>query len=388
MLKKSAVLAGVCLGFCVAVVLSFAPLADASRNSSGTYSLPAGNPVTTGTTITSTWANSTLSDISTELTSSLDRNGKGSMLAALKLYGGTLAAPGLSFSSETGSGLFRNGAGDLRFGVSGVNVQRWASTGSTFPLALVVQDGATFTRASSNSNGLTSTGNGSGSGVDTWGGATGAGVSAHGGATSGNGITAAGGGTSGSGGYFTGGTPDGVGITALASGTGWGANITGGTIGVYGTGGAGSAGGSFGNGTAATGATRQTALTVRNGDISLDSVAAPASTTAVKNALTPTNLIKAWATISDGSASPSVTVGFNVSSVSCSGNAITVNLAQSFSGNYLVMANSAVPYACGECGVLSSGVSSFTLGCYDHAGSVINLCATACAPRFMAIGAQ
>ncbi|CAB5217704.1 hypothetical protein UFOVP202_1, partial [uncultured Caudovirales phage] len=28
-----------------------------SRNGSGTYNLPAGNPVVTGTTITSSWAN-------------------------------------------------------------------------------------------------------------------------------------------------------------------------------------------------------------------------------------------------------------------------------------------------------------------------------------------
>ena len=39
-----------------------------SRNGSGTYSLPAGNPVVTATTITSTWANTTLSDIANALT--------------------------------------------------------------------------------------------------------------------------------------------------------------------------------------------------------------------------------------------------------------------------------------------------------------------------------
>ena len=34
-----------------------------SRNGSGTYTLPAGNPVVTGTAITSSWANTSLSDI-------------------------------------------------------------------------------------------------------------------------------------------------------------------------------------------------------------------------------------------------------------------------------------------------------------------------------------
>ena len=47
-----------------------------SRNGSGTYNLPAGNPVTTGTTISSSWANSTLSDIGNALTGSLASDGQ------------------------------------------------------------------------------------------------------------------------------------------------------------------------------------------------------------------------------------------------------------------------------------------------------------------------
>ena len=47
-----------------------------SRNGSGTYSLPAGNPVITGTTISSTWANSTLNDIANALTGSLAADGQ------------------------------------------------------------------------------------------------------------------------------------------------------------------------------------------------------------------------------------------------------------------------------------------------------------------------
>ncbi len=34
-----------------------------SRNGSGVYSLPAGNPVVTNTTISYTWANSTMNDL-------------------------------------------------------------------------------------------------------------------------------------------------------------------------------------------------------------------------------------------------------------------------------------------------------------------------------------
>ena len=47
-----------------------------SRNGSGTYSLPAGNPVVTNTTISSTWANTTLNDIATALTNSLAADGQ------------------------------------------------------------------------------------------------------------------------------------------------------------------------------------------------------------------------------------------------------------------------------------------------------------------------
>ena len=47
-----------------------------SRNGSGTYSLPAGNPVITGTTISSTWANTTLNDIANALTGSVASDGQ------------------------------------------------------------------------------------------------------------------------------------------------------------------------------------------------------------------------------------------------------------------------------------------------------------------------
>ena len=42
------------------------------RNGSGTYSLPSGNPVVAGTTIEASWANTTLNDVATELTGSLE----------------------------------------------------------------------------------------------------------------------------------------------------------------------------------------------------------------------------------------------------------------------------------------------------------------------------
>jgi hypothetical protein len=56
-----------------------------ARNGAGTYTLPAGNPVTTGTTISSTWANNTLNDIASSLTTSLAYDGQTAPVANLPM---------------------------------------------------------------------------------------------------------------------------------------------------------------------------------------------------------------------------------------------------------------------------------------------------------------
>jgi len=58
-----------------------------SRNGSGSYSLPAGNPVTTGTTISSTTHNNTLADIASALTDSLAKDGQTTPTANLPMGG-------------------------------------------------------------------------------------------------------------------------------------------------------------------------------------------------------------------------------------------------------------------------------------------------------------
>lgn len=55
------------------------------RNGSGTYNLPAGNPVTTGTIISSAWANNTLSDMATALTASIAKDGQTTPTANLPM---------------------------------------------------------------------------------------------------------------------------------------------------------------------------------------------------------------------------------------------------------------------------------------------------------------
>jgi hypothetical protein len=56
-----------------------------SRNGSGTYTLPAGNPVVTGTTISSTWANNTLTDLATAMTGSLASDGQTPVTGSLDM---------------------------------------------------------------------------------------------------------------------------------------------------------------------------------------------------------------------------------------------------------------------------------------------------------------
>ena len=58
-----------------------------ARNGSGTYTLPAGNPVVTGTTISSTWANNTLNDIGNAMTASLAYDGQTVPIANLPMGG-------------------------------------------------------------------------------------------------------------------------------------------------------------------------------------------------------------------------------------------------------------------------------------------------------------
>lgn len=69
-----------------------------SRNGSGTYNLPAGNPVSSGSVISSAWANSTLSDIATALTGSVAADGQTPIVANLNMGGNKLTNLGTGTS--------------------------------------------------------------------------------------------------------------------------------------------------------------------------------------------------------------------------------------------------------------------------------------------------
>ena len=99
------------------------------RDSNGNYFLATGNPVAAGTIIQSIWANATMDDIATALSDSLDRYGRGGMLAPFYFTDGVQLAPGASFTNEKTSGLYRETLGDVRMVVLTENSMRWQSTG-------------------------------------------------------------------------------------------------------------------------------------------------------------------------------------------------------------------------------------------------------------------
>jgi hypothetical protein len=99
------------------------------RNASGTYSLPSGNPVSSGTLIDSNWANNTLNDLANEVTDSLSRSAEGGMLAPLRLTDGVQATPSLAFTNEPSTGLYRAGTNEAWFVTGGNQVAKFTSTG-------------------------------------------------------------------------------------------------------------------------------------------------------------------------------------------------------------------------------------------------------------------
>lgn len=80
-----------------------------SRNGSGVYTLPTGNPVVPSTTITTTWANSTLSDIASALTQSVASDGQTPMTGDLNMNGHSIQ----NLVNFTYSGLITGGDIDV-----------------------------------------------------------------------------------------------------------------------------------------------------------------------------------------------------------------------------------------------------------------------------------
>jgi len=74
-----------------------------SRNGTGTYNLPAGNPVVTNTTISSTWANTTLTDLATAMTGSVAADGQTTLTGNLQMNNNKLT--GLAVGTTAGDSV-------------------------------------------------------------------------------------------------------------------------------------------------------------------------------------------------------------------------------------------------------------------------------------------
>jgi hypothetical protein len=101
-----------------------------ARDSGGTmtYDAPGGN-VVDGTAGTAAWANSTLNQISTEITDSLSRSGKGGMTAALKVADGSVGSPSYTFTNDSGMGLYRSASGEISGTAGGSAIWKWTTSG-------------------------------------------------------------------------------------------------------------------------------------------------------------------------------------------------------------------------------------------------------------------
>lgn len=125
------------------------------RDANGNYTLPSGNPVAADTVIETGWANPTMADIGTELQNSLDRSGRGGMLVPFKNVDGTKLLPGITFTLEPASGIYRFGTSDLRVSVNGGDVVRYIDDSGTTPgdqQPFLIWDGLVWNAPLTNAN--------------------------------------------------------------------------------------------------------------------------------------------------------------------------------------------------------------------------------------------
>jgi hypothetical protein len=84
---------------------------------------------TSGTTISSSQMNTNLSDIASEITGSLPRNGESAMTGQMKASNGTAPLPSITFGSDTDTGFYRSAANTIGIAVGGAAVGSIDSNG-------------------------------------------------------------------------------------------------------------------------------------------------------------------------------------------------------------------------------------------------------------------
>lgn len=93
------------------------------RNGNGVYTLPAGNPVVTQTLITSTWANTTMTDLGAAITQSISKDGQTTPTGNLQMGGFRHTGVGdpASRTDYASLGYVQDGKGSRLTAISGVN---------------------------------------------------------------------------------------------------------------------------------------------------------------------------------------------------------------------------------------------------------------------------
>jgi microcystin-dependent protein len=101
------------------------------RNGSGTYQVP--NTLVTQTVIEVGPHNGNYSDLGAEISNSLALDGQSQMTGQFKAASGTVALPGISFGSDTDSGLYRIAGDNIGIAVGGTKVVDLTPTGVDIP---------------------------------------------------------------------------------------------------------------------------------------------------------------------------------------------------------------------------------------------------------------
>jgi hypothetical protein len=103
------------------------------RNAQGVYYLPASNPVVEGTIIEATWANETMDDIAAQLNNVLTADGTVGPTGPFLFADGTAAAPGIAFSAQPATGIYRYTDGSVRISLAGSQAMAVGTYGLSLP---------------------------------------------------------------------------------------------------------------------------------------------------------------------------------------------------------------------------------------------------------------
>lgn len=91
------------------------------RDINGAYTLPTGNPVVSGSPISSVAHNNTMNDVAAEMQDSLSRSGKGGMSVPMLVPDGLVSAPAYAFNNEASTGFYRPSANRVALAFAGAS---------------------------------------------------------------------------------------------------------------------------------------------------------------------------------------------------------------------------------------------------------------------------